>query len=97
MEKRKFTIEIDEMGWHCSTNENSTAVGGNKEIDALFAHVGFSQNKLVHLGDYQLTNEMLGTKNKIFDEQCIFTHGKHSFEGTFVDALEYINKNKAFK
>lgn len=64
-----------------------------KNID-LFACCNICNKKIsyilgVGISDNELQNAL---KNDLFNEICEFTHEKHTFQGSFIDALIYIQK-----
>jgi hypothetical protein len=79
----EWTIELRDMK-HYDTYDSASYMG--------FAIAKVEDKKIVYLCADCISDEMIGNDNTMLQEECIFTHNKHSFSGTFTDALEYIKE-----
>ena len=99
MQRRKFTIEIyNKCDWYIEIDgvknfEDYPYLGG--EIDYGFGGSRSTKDsKIARIFDIDVRDSDLekAQNDERFKEVCEFTHGKHNFKGTFIDALEYIKK-----
>ena len=67
----------------------------NCEYLGLFAKCRVNSGKIAYIFDIFPTAYYLdkAQKEPLFNEICEFTHEKHTFQGSFIDALEYIKEN----
>lgn len=99
MEERKFNIEIyDKCDWFielAGVDDLSNYPSFSGTIDYSFAKSRSTKDKkIAYLFDIDVRDDDLqkAQDDERFKEICEFKHDKHSFKGTFIDALEYIKK-----
>jgi len=101
MEKREFIIDIyKDIDWEIREK-------GLKDYNAIPAYRGKTRDYsfgiwklnpnggIVYLYDIDVRDEDLELikGDPLFAEICHFVHDKHSFDGSFVDALKYIKEH----
>ncbi len=102
MQRRKFNIEIyNNFEWYIeidTVNDFSEYPYLGGDIEYSFGGSKSTQDgKIARIFDIDVrdTDLELAKDDKRFKEVCDFRHDKHSFKGTFIDALDYIKKEIA--
>lgn len=101
MEQRKFILKTwEDVDWEISLVGVEEGNEKNIDIDA-FAITKQNKDGITYLFDIAVQDKdlELASKNKMFLEECLFTHTSYDgsknikqFEGSFIDALQYIQK-----
>ncbi|MDR2081301.1 MAG: hypothetical protein LBP54_05385 [Campylobacteraceae bacterium] len=86
---RTLTIDIWGYEWDISSGLH----GKQSEIE-LFGTIEVKDNKIAYMTNYDIFNREIKAAKEydIFKEHCIFKHVDTVFEGTFIDAFNYIQE-----
>lgn len=96
MELRKFNIKFDSFlgEWHINLNGyNGSKIGNYNHLISPIIHI--ENKKIVHIFDIFITDETIkiAKNDPLMNEICEFRHKDYKFKGSFIDVLEYIQKN----
>jgi hypothetical protein len=93
---RKLDIETWCRNWDITDNTvdiiNDEECVLDDELSKIFGIARTKNGKIVYLYEHTLNDRIIisAKNNKKCLEQCLFTHGEHTFSGDFIDALVYI-------
>jgi hypothetical protein len=91
--KRLFSIFFDEYDWEIREKRLGDYTKESDYTNYLgFAVCKVRGNKLIYFCADVVSSDMLELKDKLFYEPCSFIHNGVIFDGSFIDALEYIKK-----